>query len=231
MSTTAFLSMWISNTATAAMMLPIAQAVLLEIKDEAELVPDSAVLGERRLTVDDMVTPVRYTRQGYNSTTHGGSPSHMDGGSVTIEAEQKEPDSYQSSSDSNNGVRDGGGGATSIGHNSSSSSTDKRFDRLAKSLMLGVAYSANIGGTGTLTGTGPNIVLAGLAGYVCCWSFSVYLHHCFHSCSDLGINFGLWFVFATPTMLLALFLSWLYLSAIYCDDRYWNSEMVLHALG
>jgi di/tricarboxylate transporter len=34
MSITAFLSMWISNTATTAMMVPIAEAVLQEIKEE-----------------------------------------------------------------------------------------------------------------------------------------------------------------------------------------------------
>ena len=32
--TTAFLSMWISNTATTAMMVPIVEAVLSEIKNE-----------------------------------------------------------------------------------------------------------------------------------------------------------------------------------------------------
>ena len=35
MLTTAFLSMWISNTATTAMMVPIVEAVLGEIKNES----------------------------------------------------------------------------------------------------------------------------------------------------------------------------------------------------
>ena len=35
MLTTAFLSMWISNTATTAMMVPIVEAVLSEIKNES----------------------------------------------------------------------------------------------------------------------------------------------------------------------------------------------------
>ena len=38
MGTTAFLSMWISNTATATMMLPVAHPVLEEIREENEIV-------------------------------------------------------------------------------------------------------------------------------------------------------------------------------------------------
>ena len=77
MVATAFLSMWISNTATAVMMLPIAMAIVDQLKDN----PD------------------------------------------TIENENK---------------------------------------IFGKALMLGIAYSASIGGISTLIGTPPNIILAGV---------------------------------------------------------------------
>lgn len=170
MSTTAFLSMWISNTATAAMMLPIAQAVLLEIKDESYLEPTASVLGTRQESADDMVTPVRYTRK-YNAIGGGKGEDEQPSleESVTIDDRANGANTIAHSTANNGsgvpGVRapsNNGTGETSH-HQSGSSSEDKKFGRLAKSLMLGVAYSANIGGTGTLTGTGPNIVLAGLA--------------------------------------------------------------------
>jgi len=73
---------------------------------------------------------------------------------------------------------------------------EQHEERLAKALMLGVAYAASIGGMATLIGTPPNLVLAG-----------VIKEH-----SGTGIGFTQWMLFAIPLCLLMLLGTWWYLT-------------------
>lgn len=114
MVATGFLSMWISNTATAVMMLPIGMALI---------------------------------KQFGTGLSAGGSP-------------------------------------------------DSSSYNFGKVLMLGIAYSASIGGMATLIGTPPNIVLAGVVSET----------------YGMEIGFTDWMLFATPLAVTLLALSWVYLT-------------------
>lgn len=110
MLATAFLSMWISNTATSVMMLPIGTAIISQLKDNP----------------------------------------------ATVENEN------------------------SI---------------FGKALMLAIAYSASIGGIGTLIGTPPNLVFAGIV----------------EEMYGIKISFLQWAILGMPVSFLLLFICWKYL--------------------
>ena len=111
MVATAFLSMWISNTATSVMMLPIGLAIIAQYRDH----PD---------------TP------------------------------------------------------------------ENEHAQFGKMLMLAIAYSASIGGIGTLIGTPPNLVLAGIV----------------KELYGVEIGFLEWMLLALPFSILLLTLCWVYLT-------------------
>jgi sodium-dependent dicarboxylate transporter 2/3/5 len=117
MIATAFLSMWISNTATAMMMLPIGIAVVEHIKDQTS--EDNRIAGKSAVS------------------------------------------------------------------------------NLGTALMLGIAYASSIGGVGTLIGTPPNIVFAGM------------VHKLFPDIP--AVNFIDWMVIGFPIVVVFLPLTWLYL--------------------
>ena len=119
MVATAFLSMWISNTATTMMMLPIGLAVIDQLN-------------------------ALYRNQ----------------------IEQAEPTVH-----------------------------DKHF---GIALMLGIAYSASIGGVATLIGTPPNAILAGIA----------------EQTYGLSISFVDWMIFGLPLSLVMLAATWFYLTRL-----------------
>ena len=76
--------------------------------------------------------------------------------------------------------------------------------RLATGLLLGVAYSASIGGAATLVGTPPNLSLARI------------LTIQFPDAPDIA--FGQWMVFGVPVSICFLAVVWLVLSRMYARD-------------
>ncbi|KAI3379395.1 hypothetical protein SNEBB_010463 [Seison nebaliae] len=123
MSATAFLSMWISNTATAAMMIPIAVAVLQQLKPNK-----THVNFNEAFEVSD---------EEMNETTSIESNQLSKNMSVAVTEMVEE------------NVR------TNI------DTQVKEWRNLGKALSLSIAYSASIGGSMTIIGTGPNTVLKG----------------------------------------------------------------------
>lgn len=77
-------------------------------------------------------------------------------------------------------------------------SVSEENSEFSTALMLGIAYSASIGGVATLIGTPPNAILAGII----------------ESNFNYSISFARWMAFATPLSLSMLFFCWLYLTKI-----------------
>ncbi|OWF48244.1 Solute carrier family 13 member 3 [Mizuhopecten yessoensis] len=129
-----FLSMWINNTATAAMMAPISNAVMKqfrEVKDERGSQADQQEYESLDNRAAEYTDDECRTRSDYHELT--GSNISKDEDGINKESSSVEDDV----------------------------TSDLEYLRLGKALSLSVAYAANIGGVATLTGSFPNIIMKG----------------------------------------------------------------------
>ncbi|CAL9684997.1 unnamed protein product [Knipowitschia caucasica] len=200
MSVTAFLSMWISNTATTAMMVPIVQAVLEQIhgpredldqtetKTRTETDPGSKTNSESE-EIDQLIDQkIHCARQA--SSENGTLFEKIQTPDLATPPPMKLLPQAQPSSV-----------VLCLEPEEEREEEEQRLRR-SKGFLLSVCYAASIGGIATLTGTGPNLVLVGQ------------MSQLFPQNPDV-INFASWFAFAFPTMLLMLLLAWLWLQLLY----------------
>lgn len=195
MAVTAFLSMWLNNTATTAMMMPIAHAVLTELDTNRK-----RQLQLKEVTVD---------APGKGTSTEmiplqdkgGAKPDEIaasEDGVANGSPDEKDRDKIESATET-----DPLQGKELEGEVAKS---DRMFMNFRKALKLSIPYASSIGGTGTLIGCGPNIVLKGQL-------------ESMYKDAETGINFTSWLVIGFPAMVVDLFGAWLLLMIIFFGPR------------
>ncbi|XP_027006916.1 solute carrier family 13 member 4 isoform X2 [Tachysurus fulvidraco] len=210
MCCTVFLSMWLSNTSTTAMVMPIAEAVLQQLiytgiadsHDDSDTVETQEDENERNLSRNHLEL------SDCNNSCKTLEPFSVaeEANGVAVKPAQgedfpKPPNGYQPEVLVDVPVpkkpklrRD-------------SMYPTKKDQMICKCLSLSITYAATIGGLITITGTSTNLI------------FAEQFNNRYPDAKV--INFGTWFIFSLPIALIMLVLTWLWLHFLFlgCNFR------------
>uniref|UniRef100_A0A0B7APS4 Citrate transporter-like domain-containing protein n=1 Tax=Arion vulgaris TaxID=1028688 RepID=A0A0B7APS4_9EUPU len=172
------LSMWMSNTATTAMMMPIVTAILLQIK-ECQLQDN-----HEEIILDDS--------NGITITVHGTEANYTNKKMKKVHELEEER------------------------HATNRAEKEKQFIGFAKTFSLAAAFSSNIGGVATLTGTPPNVIFKGLAD-------GLYLKYAARN----PVDFANWLAVGIPMAVILVIFLWfwmqLYSQGLSCL-KFWEKD-------
>ncbi|CAF2577644.1 unnamed protein product [Rotaria sp. Silwood2] len=188
MGVTAFLSMWINNSAAASIMLPVALAITDELESHSKGSQEKKNrIKEATVAVNEMVDISKPEFNNEHSTEVSLDQLHIEEPKPPIPTILKKR--FQLPWKNRNLLV-------------SVESHEQKYAKIRKGFLLSVAYSATIGGLSSLVGTAPNIFVKGFAD-------SQYKNTAFR------INFLNFLLFALPVALLMLVLCWLWLQIYY----------------
>ncbi|XP_034529074.1 solute carrier family 13 member 4 [Notolabrus celidotus] len=221
MCCTVFLSMWLSNTSTTAMVMPIAEAVLQQLictgladtGDDSETVEapeDDASLSEKEENLDKNQLELLY-----RNDINGSTKQEL---STLSEEQTGEVNGVGLRANYNQEVIKHTNGhlpqiaieipnVKRVKARRDSQYPTKRDHMICKCLSLSITYAATIGGLITITGTSTNLIFAE--------QFNTRYP------DAKVINFGTWFIFSFPIAIIMLVLTWLWLHCLFlgCNFR------------
>ncbi|KAK4306882.1 hypothetical protein Pmani_021331 [Petrolisthes manimaculis] len=170
MLTTMFLSMWISNTASTAMMVPIVEAILNELYASQSEKKDDDVIGEDLRVSPTHVSQMELVPTDGGDLQYSSSDLKSEKGDMQIaiqpvfegkrgkEAEAEAAGQQRKMDEVDNAIQSSSSNNTGL----SKTPPNEQCRALRDMCYLATAYAANLGGTGSITGTGPNLVVKGV---------------------------------------------------------------------
>ena len=128
MLVTSFLSLWVSNTASASMMLPIVVEIVNQlIKTKKDLFTD-----EPKEASTNKIHSINVAYEMDNFDDTGQVAPKTEKLETTVEVEEDSSEKHKLAA-----------------------------DKMMKGFLLSISYAASVGGTGSLVGTSPNLLLKG----------------------------------------------------------------------